>query len=125
MRKIGKGKNQRPLIFASVYGRIFENMPDIQIKSKTEIRPYSAKATGGQAGWKFIVVVDGVEFEVEVGKEYWKKLTGLTGSPPEELVKRSFEFLLKREPKSAILKKFNLSVIQTYFPEYESAIQGD
>ncbi|MEW6680947.1 MAG: hypothetical protein AB1297_08045 [bacterium] len=37
----------------------------------------------------------------------------------EELIKRSFEFLLKREPKESILSRFNLKVIKRYFPEYE------
>lgn len=37
----------------------------------------------------------------------------------EELVERSFDFLLEREPPSAILKRFELSVIPRYFPEYD------
>ena len=37
----------------------------------------------------------------------------------EELVRRSFEFLLEREPPSAILTEFELSVIPRYFPEYD------
>jgi hypothetical protein len=42
---------------------------------------------------------------------------------PEELVRRSFEFLLEREPKESILARFNLSVISRYFPEYEREIR--
>jgi len=38
----------------------------------------------------------------------------------ESLVARSFAFLLEREPPSAILAAFDLSVIQRYFPEYDS-----
>jgi hypothetical protein len=38
---------------------------------------------------------------------------------PEELVKRSFGFLLEREPKESILARFDLSVIGRYFREYE------
>jgi hypothetical protein len=38
----------------------------------------------------------------------------------ESLVARSFEFLLEREPPNAILRTFDLSVIQRYFPEYDS-----
>jgi hypothetical protein len=45
---------------------------------------------------------------------------GKTG--PEELVRRSFEFLLEREPKESILARFDLPVIARYFPEYESEI---
>ena len=35
-----------------------------------------------------------------------------------ELVKRSFEFLLAREPNTSILREFDLSTIERYFPEY-------
>lgn len=42
---------------------------------------------------------------------------------PEDLVRRSFVFLLKREPPSSILRSFDLTVIGRYFPEYESAIR--
>ena len=41
----------------------------------------------------------------------------------ESLVARSFEFLLEREPPSAILASFELSVIQRYFPEYDVAFK--
>jgi hypothetical protein len=44
------------------------------------------------------------------------------GRTPEELVRRSFEFLLEREPKESIMRDFDLSVIPRYFPEYEQAI---
>lgn len=42
---------------------------------------------------------------------------------PEELVRRSFEFLLEREPKESILARFDLTVIARYFPEYEREIK--
>ena len=41
----------------------------------------------------------------------------------EELVERSFEFLLTREPPSSILRRFDLSTIQRYFPEYDQEIR--
>ena len=49
----------------------------------------------------------------------------LTGGnvQPEELLKRSFEFLLEREPKESILARFDLPVIARYFPEYEREMQ--
>ena len=40
----------------------------------------------------------------------------------EEVVRRSFEFLLEREPKEAILRSFALPVIARYFPEYEAEL---
>jgi hypothetical protein len=42
---------------------------------------------------------------------------------PTDLVRRSFEFLLAREPKESILRSFELPVIGRYFPEYEAAIK--
>jgi hypothetical protein len=46
------------------------------------------------------------------------------GQTPEELVRRSFEFLLQRESKESILREFELSVIQRYFPDYDLAMTG-
>jgi hypothetical protein len=43
---------------------------------------------------------------------------------PERLVRASFEFLLEREPKEAILRRFALPVIERYFPEYPREIRG-
>ena len=46
------------------------------------------------------------------------------GATPEELLEASFEFLLEREPKEAILRRFELPVIERYFPEYRTRIAG-
>lgn len=43
---------------------------------------------------------------------------------PGDLVRRSFAFLLEREPKESILGSFALPVIGRYFPEYEAEIAG-
>jgi hypothetical protein len=53
--------------------------------------------------------------------DYTRLTSGKT--EPEELVRRSFEFLLEREPKESILTRFDLSVIGRYFPEYEKEIK--
>jgi hypothetical protein len=42
---------------------------------------------------------------------------------PEELIRRSFEFLLEHEAKESILSRFDLTVISRYFPQYESEIK--
>lgn len=39
-----------------------------------------------------------------------------------ELVQASFQFLLDRESNTSILRSFDLSVIERYFPEYPKAI---
>ena len=58
---------------------------------------------------------------VTLPEAYFRKLSGGVGTP-EELIRRSFEFLLAREPKESILARFELSVIQRYFPDYERTI---
>lgn len=47
--------------------------------------------------------------------------TGARAENVEDLVARSFDFLLEREAPNAILPSFELSVIQRYFPEYDNA----
>ena len=59
--------------------------------------------------------------KVTVSDDYHQKLTKGQISK-EELVKRSFEFLLEREPNTNILRSFDLTVINQYFPEYERTI---
>jgi hypothetical protein len=48
---------------------------------------------------------------------------GWTGTL-EELIRRSFDFLLAREPKESIMRSFDLSVISRYFPEYDEAARS-
>lgn len=42
---------------------------------------------------------------------------------PAELVLACFEFLLEREPKEAILRSFDVTVIGRYFPDFETSIR--
>ena len=77
-------------------------------------------------GWLVCVTVTdhGVSREFEVGvsaAELARYSPGATD--PADLVRRSFEFLLAREPKESILPSFGLSVIGRYFPEYEREIR--
>ena len=58
---------------------------------------------------------------VTAGAAYCERLTGGAASAVE-LIRRSFEFLLEREPKESILSAFELPVIGRYFPEYEGEI---
>jgi len=43
---------------------------------------------------------------------------------PVDLVRRSFVFLLEREPKESILRSFDLTAIGRYFPDFERTITG-
>ena len=72
-----------------------------------------------EGGWEFDVVVPEGESEtkhkVTMDRGYYEQMG--TESTPEMVIKKSFEFLLEREPKEAILSKFNIKVIGKYFPE--------
>ena len=74
-------------------------------------------ARGGTA---FSVRVGGRSFAVTVAES----LPGELGAPdPLSLVRGSFEFLLEREPASSILPRFDLVVIEHYFPEWREAMR--
>lgn len=79
-----------------------------------------------ETSWVFGVSMeesgDRSRYTVTLEKSYWEYLTSRTINP-EVLVQRSFQFLLAREPKEAILSEFNLSTIGDYFPEFEDVIQ--
>jgi hypothetical protein len=53
---------------------------------------------------------------------YVEKLTG-DADKAAVLVERSFEFLLERESNTSILRRFELPVIGSYFPEYEKEMR--
>lgn len=72
-----------------------------------------------------MTVTEGGSFTVHVVSVSAAHLARLApgAASPEDLVTRSFEFLLAREPKESILARFDLTVIGRYFPEYERAIR--
>lgn len=76
--------------------------------------------------WEFQVRVAEAASEtrhrVSVAKSYYEKLTA-GKVPPAEFVRQAFEFLLVRESKESILRAFDISVINRYFPEYEGEMQ--
>lgn len=62
------------------------------------------------------------EYEVGVGRRDLARLAP-GAIDPTDLVRRSFEFMLEREPRTSILTRFELPVIGRYFPEYEQTIR--
>ena len=60
------------------------------------------------------------EHEVDVTRSDLERLA--PSSSVEDLVKRSFEFLLEREPPQSILRRFALPDIERYFPEFSRVI---
>lgn len=59
--------------------------------------------------------------QVSVKPEYMATLLP-EGTPASALIEASFAFLLDRESNTSILRSFDLSVIERYFPEYPKAI---
>ncbi len=47
---------------------------------------------------------------------------GLEESDCEDVVRKSFEFLMEREPATSILPEFSLAIIPRYFPEYRDEL---
>ncbi|HUE79324.1 MAG TPA: hypothetical protein VMN38_06800 [Sphingomicrobium sp.] len=43
---------------------------------------------------------------------------------PEQCIEAAFLFLLDREPKEAILSRFDVTIIARYFPEFEAELPG-
>jgi hypothetical protein len=74
---------------------------------------------------EFVVLVREKETEsqhlVTLDDVYYQFLTQRKISK-EDLIKKSFQFLLEREAKESILRSFNLKMIKRYFPEYEVEI---
>jgi len=62
------------------------------------------------------------QHRVTLGEADYQKLSG-GKIDAGELIKRSFEFLLAREPKESILSQFDLPLIGRYFPEYERELK--
>jgi len=89
-----------------------------------EIAVTEIKSDGGGFEYEVVVREGGSQtsHRVKLKKEYYIELTeGRTA--PDELVRKSFEFLLENEPKESILGSFDLSVIARYFPKYPDVIK--
>jgi len=73
----------------------------------------------------FEVIVEGnttTTHRVTVTPSYYQKLTN-NQVTPEMLVETSFKFLLERESNTSILRRFDLQIIERYFPEYKKIIK--
>jgi hypothetical protein len=79
------------------------------------------------AGWTCTVIVGGAAgpttHDVTVLAADLARLAP-GAADPVDLVRRSFEFLLEREPKTSILRRFDVTVIGRYFPDWERTIRG-
>ena len=78
-------------------------------------------------GWDCVVeIVDGEKrsrHNVRVAQEDLGRWGRPGEAGPERLVRRTFDFLLAREPAEQILKSFELRDVTRYFPEFEEEIK--
>jgi hypothetical protein len=74
---------------------------------------FRVRVTEGKSETKHLVTMKTSDYERISGKKVAQS----------ELVHRAFEFLLAREPKESILRKFDITVISQYFAEFEQTIK--
>jgi hypothetical protein len=77
-------------------------------------------------GWHCEVRIDETsggpsDHEVHVSPEELARFDPRS-TTPDRLVEASFGFLLEREPPSSILRSFDLSTIERFFPDYPREI---
>lgn len=59
----------------------------------------------------------------EIGSLLPSVLSDPAVSDVERLVRETFAFLLEREPRTSILREFDLNEVSRYFPEYPTVIR--
>jgi hypothetical protein len=79
---------------------------------------------GDPLGFEVVVSEGGSEtrHDVTMARDTLARLA--PGHEPEPVIEAAFRFLLDREPKEAILSRFDVTVIGRYFPEFEREL-GD
>jgi hypothetical protein len=86
----------------------------------------SVTTTAKEDGWAFGVQVAELNGQtrhnVTLSRRDFEQLTAGKQTTPEALIRKSFEFLLEREPKHQILRQFDLPAISRYFPDYAAEI---
>ncbi|MCH7641566.1 hypothetical protein IID22_05225 [Patescibacteria group bacterium] len=89
-------------------------MTDIKIKSRTNNLGYhfNVEVVDEKGSTSHRVTMDR-DFVTRIGANY----------EPEKVVKKSFEFLLAREPKEKILEEFDITIISHYFPDYITKLE--
>jgi len=63
------------------------------------------------------------EHQVTMEDSYYRELTR-GDILPEELIEKSFQFLLEHERNDEIFPSFDLSMISMHFPEFEKEIRS-
>lgn len=88
--------------------------------------PVSVTCLHGADGWRCEVKVGddpgATQHEVLVDSDALAHFAP-PGATPDDLVRESFGFLLEREPRSAIMRSFELPVITRFYADYEAEIR--
>jgi hypothetical protein len=107
----------RPKLAATIGGE--------ELTGATEVGMIEVRCTGQGDPLQFEVVVREGQGEsrhqVTMAQETYERLTAGKHAR-ERCVEAAFRFLLDREPKEAILGRFDMTVISRYFPEFEQAL---
>jgi len=74
-------------------------------------------------GWIARVTVTAESHTSHIVRVSRAELHRYGGGEVGKLLRRSFEFLLDREPNTQILREFDVSAIERYFPEYAAAMR--
>ena len=84
----------------------------IEVKKKSQ-EEFMVKVEEGGSSKEYVVTLE---------DSYYQDLT--QGKiTQEELIEKSFKFLLERESKESIFSKLNLKIIKGYFPEFEEEMR--
>src|SRR5215468_5532100 len=89
-----------------------------------EIDMIQVRRTAEQDPLIFEVVVregNGETRHLTMSRETCERLTSGKHTP-ERCLEAAFQFLLDREPKESILRRFDVTAISRYFPEFEREI---
>ncbi|MEF2554262.1 hypothetical protein VQ042_23540 [Aurantimonas sp. A2-1-M11] len=78
----------------------------------------AVQQTGHDDPLAFSVTVDGASHAVTMSSADYRRLSG-DRCAPDTCIHAAFRFLLDREPKDAIMTRFDISVIGRYFLEFE------
>lgn len=80
-------------------------------------------------GWRAEVVVGGEDdataHTVSLSRTLATKLSGQDDPDPREILVKTFDFLLHKEPKESILQEFDVSTVSTFFPDFEQSFTAN
>lgn len=86
-----------------------------------KVEPVAARDDAGLAFAVTVTDAQGASTHVvTTSRDEVARLAG--GRPAADLMTAAFRFLLDREPRQSILRRFELSVIGHYFPDFEQAL---